>query len=88
MAMVQTPDSTEYDGMPRSAIATGLVDYQLSPREMPGQLMAYVAHALGSLPRGAVQRPHRSRLATGPLRNSQPHNDKGIKSAGVYRAMG
>ena len=27
MVMAQTPDSTEYNGMPRSAIATGLVDY-------------------------------------------------------------
>ena len=45
MVMVQTPDSTEYDGMPRSAIATGLADYQLIPSEMPAQLMAYVAHA-------------------------------------------
>ena len=26
MVMAQTPESTEYDGMPRSAIATGLVD--------------------------------------------------------------
>jgi hypothetical protein len=27
MAMAQDPESTEYDGMPRSAIATGMVDY-------------------------------------------------------------
>ncbi len=45
MVMVQNPASTEYDGMPRSAIATGLVDYELPPAEMPAQLMAYVAHA-------------------------------------------
>ncbi len=45
MVMVQTPDSTEFDGMPRSAIATGMVDYQLPPAEMPAQLIAYAAHA-------------------------------------------
>jgi two-component system CheB/CheR fusion protein len=45
MIMVQDPASTEYDGMPRSAIATGLVDYELPPAEMPAQLIAYVAHA-------------------------------------------
>ena len=45
MAMAQNPASTEYDGMPRSAIATGLVDYVLPPAEMPAQLMAYTAHA-------------------------------------------
>ena len=47
MAMAQNPASTEYDGMPRSAIATGLVDYVLPPAEMPAQLIAYVAHAFG-----------------------------------------
>lgn len=45
MAMVQSPESAGYDGMPRSAIATGLVDYILSPDEMPEQLIMYVQHA-------------------------------------------
>ncbi len=53
MVMAQNPDSTEYDGMPRSAIATGLVDYELPPAEMPAQLMAYVTHAFVNLPRAA-----------------------------------
>jgi two-component system CheB/CheR fusion protein len=47
MVMAQTPESTEYDGMPRSAIATGLVDYVLPPAEMPAQLIAFAAHAFG-----------------------------------------
>jgi len=47
MAMAQNPGSTEYDGMPQSAIATGLVDYTLPPAEMPAQLIAYARHALG-----------------------------------------
>ena len=50
MVMAQNPESTEYDGMPRSAIATGLVDYVLPPAEMPAQLIAYVAHAFGKGP--------------------------------------
>ncbi len=45
MVMSQTPESTEFDGMPRSAIATGLMDYILLPAEMPAQLIAYAAHA-------------------------------------------
>ena len=45
MAMVQDPASTEYDGMPRSAIATGLVDYVLRPSEMPAQLIDYARRA-------------------------------------------
>ena len=57
MVMVQNPASAEYDGMPRSAIATGLVDYELPPAEMPAQLIAYVAHAFGKLPRSAASPP-------------------------------
>ena len=44
MAMAQAPKSAGYDGMPRSAIATNLVDYVLPPEKMPKQLLAYVQH--------------------------------------------
>ncbi len=57
MVMAQSPDSTEYDGMPRSAIATGLVDYQLPPSEMAAQLIAYAAHAFGKHPRSPITSP-------------------------------
>ncbi|HIJ81565.1 MAG TPA: PAS domain S-box protein [Desulfuromonadales bacterium] len=49
MVMAQNPESTEYDGMPRSAINTGLVDYILPAAEMPGHLIAYAAHAFGRI---------------------------------------
>ncbi len=51
MAMAQSPNSTEYDGMPRSAIATGLIDYELPPAEMAVQLIAYTAHAFNESPK-------------------------------------
>ena len=54
MVMAQAPGSAEYDGMPSSAIATGLVDYELAPSEMPAQLMAYSAHAFGRRPRSST----------------------------------
>ena len=44
MVMVQTPESAEYDQMPRNAIATGMVDFVLSPKEMPAVLLRYIAH--------------------------------------------
>ncbi len=47
MVMAQDMQSAKYDGMPRSAVSTGQVDYVLPPEEMPGQLMAYVEHAFG-----------------------------------------
>jgi two-component system, chemotaxis family, CheB/CheR fusion protein len=49
MAIAQNPDSTEYGGMPRSAIETGLIDYTLSPAEMPAQLIAYARRTLGKI---------------------------------------
>ena len=42
LTMVQDPASARYDGMPRSAIATGLVDYVLPPEQLPGQLLTYL----------------------------------------------
>jgi len=47
MAMAQNPESTEYDGMPRSAIATGMVDFVLTPAEMVAQLIQYAEHTFG-----------------------------------------
>jgi two-component system, chemotaxis family, CheB/CheR fusion protein len=57
MVMTQHPESTEYDGMPRSALATGLVDYELPPAEMPAQIIAYVAHAFGPTPSRTIVVP-------------------------------
>ena len=59
MVMAQNPDSCEFDGMPRSAIATEMVDFELPPAEMPSQLIAYVTHAFGRPPRLATPaEPH------------------------------
>jgi two-component system CheB/CheR fusion protein len=42
MVMVQEPASAKFDGMPRSALQTGLADYVLPPPEMPGRLLDYL----------------------------------------------
>jgi len=60
MVMAQNPGSTEYDGMPRSAIGTGLVDYELPPAEMATQLIGYVTHAFGRPPRAVSATPPKS----------------------------
>ena len=39
MCMVQDPETARYDGMPRSAIITGLADYIVPVEKMPEQLM-------------------------------------------------
>ena len=43
LVMAQNPGSAEYDGMPRSVINTGMVDYILPATEMPAQLISSVA---------------------------------------------
>lgn len=40
--MAQEPESAKFDGMPRSAIATGLVDAILPPEELPARLVAHI----------------------------------------------
>ncbi|MFH2059436.1 MAG: chemotaxis protein CheB [Pseudomonadota bacterium] len=42
MAMVQQPDTAKYDGMPKSAVETGLIDFILPVEEMPDTLIQYV----------------------------------------------
>lgn len=49
MVMVQNIDSAQFNGMPTSAISTGLVDYELLPEEMPAVLMDYITHTWGAL---------------------------------------
>lgn len=44
MAMVQEPGSAQHDGMPRSAIRSGVVDFVLPPAGMPEVLRQYVQH--------------------------------------------
>jgi two-component system CheB/CheR fusion protein len=50
LVMAQTPSSTEFAGMPQSLIDTGLVDYTLTPWEMPAQLIKYTESDMGRRP--------------------------------------
>ncbi len=42
LVMVQEPESAKFDGMPRSAIATGFADYILAPWQMPEEILNYI----------------------------------------------
>jgi two-component system, chemotaxis family, CheB/CheR fusion protein len=44
MVMAQQPETTEWPGMPQSAIASGVVDYILPVEQMPRVLKRYVKH--------------------------------------------
>ena len=47
--MAQDVRSAKYDGMPGSAIATGIVDYIASAEELPVKLLGYAKHSSGIL---------------------------------------
>jgi two-component system, chemotaxis family, CheB/CheR fusion protein len=67
LVIAQQPETAQYDGMPRSAIATGLVDYVLPPDEMPGRLMSYLRRAPGEDVPGAGPTGERQPRPTEPL---------------------
>lgn len=62
IVIAQEPSSAKYDGMPRHAIDTGLVDFVLPPSEIPTQLVSLVSHF-------ARKRIEKRPRATGSLAN-------------------
>jgi len=89
MVMAQNPDSCEFDGMPRSALATGMVDYELPPAEMPAQLMAYVSHAFGNPPRPATAPQNENALKKIfiLMRTQTGHDFSQYKTSTIYRRI-
>jgi two-component system CheB/CheR fusion protein len=60
LVMVQSEESAQFDGMPRSAIATGLADYVLPPDQMAAQLVAYLNHPTAGKPQAMTGRRGRA----------------------------
>jgi two-component system, chemotaxis family, CheB/CheR fusion protein len=52
LAIAQDPVTAEHDGMPRSAIADGAIDYVLSPEQMPDVLLEFLRHPYARGPGG------------------------------------
>ena len=77
--------------MPRSAIATGLVDYVLPPAEMPAQLMAYAAPCLRQQPRSrrAPRAPGENALKKifVLLRGQTGHDFSQYKQSTIFRRV-
>ena len=42
LVLVQSPETAQFDGMPRSAIDTGMTNFMLAPREMPEVILQYL----------------------------------------------
>ncbi len=58
MVIAQDPNSAAYDGMPRSAIATGIVDHVLPPTAIPDRVLAYTAQTYKRPDAAALAPPH------------------------------
>ncbi len=90
MAMVQAIASAKYDGMPSSALATGLADFVLPAQDMAEQLVAY-AHALAptvppgdELPADLVQPMQKIFIL---LRARTGHDFSGYKGSTIRRRV-
>lgn len=55
MVVVQDPQTAKYDGMPRSAIGTGIVDFILPPVEIPKKLITYVSQFLNAKEKSIIE---------------------------------
>ncbi|MBA4066593.1 MAG: chemotaxis protein CheR [Isosphaera sp.] len=58
LVIAQAPETAKFDGMPKSAAATGAVDYTLPPEEIPAALLRHAEHpSHRELPGGAAGGP-------------------------------
>ena len=87
---VQEPESAKYDGMPRSAIETGLADFVLKPDQMPEKLIQFLKHSaingakFGATAKEAVE-PLQRIFAI--LRTNTGHDFSRYKGATVRRRL-
>jgi len=91
MVIAQKIDSCEYCGMPQSAIATGKVDYELLPQNMPAKLLEYVAHAFKLFNKGthsaiSARENELSKIFI-LLRNYTSHNFSQYKPSTINRRI-
>jgi two-component system, chemotaxis family, CheB/CheR fusion protein len=88
--IAQDPDEAEFDGMPRSAIATGLVDEVLALNDMPGALAKRAPLITAGAPRGReVTPPHSAALSEiiSLLKEQTPHDFRHYKPGTLERRI-
>lgn len=89
MVMAQRPDTTEFRGMPEAALATGLVDFELAPSDMPTRLLAYVSRTHdGSDPtRASGDEALTLAKVLGVLRDRTTHDFSHYKASTIRRRI-
>ncbi|MGZ5247134.1 MAG: chemotaxis protein CheB, partial [Flavitalea sp.] len=63
LVIVQEPDTAKFNGMPNSAIASGLADYVLSPENIPGIIFQHIKQKpIEILGKGGANEAHLSEI--------------------------
>ncbi len=89
MVMVQDPKSAKFDGMPGSAIKTGLADYILPPEAMPENLIKYASQRI----KGTLKVSNEGKIPDSfqkifiLLRNNTSHDFSNYKQNTIYRRI-
>ncbi|HEU4582462.1 MAG TPA: CheR family methyltransferase [Polyangiaceae bacterium] len=92
MTLAQRPEHARHDGMPRSAIATGVVDHVLDANEMAGELLAYAGHLREGIAEEGALEGYEAVLQTLPeicdlLHKTCEHNFKHYKTSTLVRRI-
>jgi two-component system CheB/CheR fusion protein len=91
MIMVQDPDTAKYEGMPRSAIETGLVDFILPVEKMPENLMRYIRHPIikkpGKIVFDETSRRHQLQKIFALIRSATGHDFSHYKHSTIERRI-
>jgi two-component system CheB/CheR fusion protein len=91
MVMVQDPGTAKYDGMPRSAIGTGLVDFILPVERMPKTLFNYVKHPFlkspGKINVAETTVKHQLQKVFALIRNATGHDFSQYKQTTIRRRI-
>jgi two-component system CheB/CheR fusion protein len=93
MVMIQDEKQADYDGMPRSAISTGLADFILPVERMPEELVSYATHPFlepdGVKDETAEQRVERfTQKVLAIVRRTTGHDFSGYKRTTIRRRIG
>jgi two-component system CheB/CheR fusion protein len=91
MAMVQDPRNAKFDGMPTSAIETGLVDFIVPVEKMAQTLLAYINHPRLTTPGGVTQAATDNQFQVGKIyaliRGATGHDFSGYKPTTILRRI-
>lgn len=87
MVMVQSLSTCHYDSMPQSVLATGLVDFALSPIQMPAQLLSCLTGSEANEPLVTKSDPAALDQILLKLRTATGHEFSQYKSSTLLRRI-